>query len=78
MNLYAQTSCRAGLGYRRMQSVRSDYRKAARSRQEAHQRLCDLHAQGLDTRQAQELAGRADRLFWWLDHEFRRYQAFYA
>ena len=78
MHAYAQTSRRAGLGYRRMQSVRSDYRNAARSRQEAHQRLCDLHAQGRDIRQAQESAERADQLFWWLDHEFRRYQAFYA
>jgi len=44
----------------------------------SYSRFCDLHAQGLDTRQAQENAERADRLFWTIDHEFRRFQAFYA
>jgi hypothetical protein len=78
MNAYAQTSRLAGLGYRRMQSVRSDYRNAARSRQEAHQRLCNLHAQGQDIHQAKQAADAAELLFWRLDQEFRRYQAFYA
>jgi hypothetical protein len=78
MNAYAQTSRRAGLGYRRMQTVRREYRQAAERRQATHERLCRLHAQGRDIRKAKEEADAAERLFWLLDHEFRRYQAFYA
>lgn len=78
MNTYARTSRLDGLGFRRMQSVRREYRDAARRRQETLQQLADLHAQGKDIRQAKQAAEAAERLFWRIDHEFRRYRAFYA
>jgi hypothetical protein len=77
MNYYAKTSRHAGQGFRRMQTVRRDYRAAAEARQAAHDRLCAIHAAGADITEAKQSAAQADSLFWHLDHSFRRYKAFY-
>jgi hypothetical protein len=76
MNTYAKTSKKTG-GYRAVATVRREYRQAALARQSAHQRVCDLHAAGQPISKAQAAASQADRVFWFLDHEFRRYKAFY-
>jgi hypothetical protein len=77
MNAYQKTSKKTG-GYRAMTTVRREYREAAKARQTAHQRLCDLYVSGKDTTKAKTAADAADREFWCVDHEFRRYAAFYA